>query len=405
MKKIVLLLTVCSPFLLHAQGFQVSLQGQRQQAMAGAGTALTSDGATLFYNPGGVSFLKQNSLSIGVTPVISHAKFLDAGSYSVSETKSPVNTPFTGYAVFGKKESKLRYGLAVYTPFGSTISWQDDWSGRFVTTRVQLLAVYFQPTVSYKINEKLGIGGGFVYGIGKGNFYRDLPVVDEGGKYGKAELEGNSQGYGYNVGVYFKPASNLSFGLTYRSGLEMKIKKGKANFTVPASLAASFPSGGFTSNIKLPKIITFGVALNPSKKLTLAFDASMIGWKTFDTLSFDYAQNTSDLPDTKLSRNYKNTSSWRLGAQYSLSNKFDARFGIKYLISPVKDGYVSPEVPDATHVNYSVGLGYKLNSRLAVDVSFTFQNMERTDTNFETQLSGTYKTYIYMPGLSLNYNF
>jgi hypothetical protein len=38
MKKIVTLLAISLPFLLHAQGFQVSLQGQRQQAMAGAGT-------------------------------------------------------------------------------------------------------------------------------------------------------------------------------------------------------------------------------------------------------------------------------------------------------------------------------------------------------------------------------
>lgn len=405
MKKIVLLLAICSPLLIHAQGFQVSLQGQRQQAMAGAGTAFMLDGAALFYNPGGVSFLKQNSISAGVTPVISHAKFLDGASSTVSETKSPVGTPFTGYVVLGKKESKFKYGLAAYTPFGSTISWQDGWTGRFVTTRVQLLSVYFQPTVSYKINEKLGIGGGFVYGIGKGNFYRDLPIVDEGGNYGKAELEGNSQGYGFNAGVYYKPVSNLSFGVTYRSGVEMKIKKGKATFTVPASMTSSFPSGDFSSSIKLPKIITFGTAYTACNKLTLAFDASMIGWKTFDTLTFDYATNTAELSDTKLSRNYKNTFSYRLGAQYSVSNKFDARLGIKYLVSPVANGYVTPEVPDATHVNYSVGLGYKFNSRLAADVSFTFQNMERTDTNIETQMSGTYKTYIYMPGLSLNYNF
>jgi long-chain fatty acid transport protein len=405
MKKIVLLLAICSPFLLHAQGFQVSLQGQKQQAMAGAGTALVTDGAALFYNPGGVSFLKNNSISVGATPVISHGKFLDKASSTESETNSPVGTPFTGYVVLGKKESNLKYGIAVYTPFGSTISWQNDWTGRFVTTRVQLLSVYFQPTISYKINEKLGIGGGFVYGVGKGNFYRDLPVVDDDGQYGKAELEGNSKGVGYNVGVFYKPAKNVSFGITYRSGVEMKIKKGNAKFSVPASLAASFPSGDFSANVKLPKIITFGTAINPTSKLTLAFDASFIGWKTFDTLTFDYANNTNELPDTKLARNYKNTFSYRLGAQYSLTSKFDARFGIKYLVSPVADGYVSPDVPDATHFNYSLGLGYKLSSRLAADVSFTFQSMEREDTNIETQVSGTYKTYIYMPGLSLNYNF
>src|SRR5437763_11097920 len=156
MKKVFALLTICSPLLLKAQGFQVNLQGQKQQAMAGTGTGSVQDGASLFFNPGAVSFLKQNSISVGVTPVISHANYSDASSSTTSETKSPVSYPFTSYMVFGK--SKLKYGLAVYTPFGSTIQWEDGWTGRFALTRLQLATVYFQPTLSYKINDKIGIG-------------------------------------------------------------------------------------------------------------------------------------------------------------------------------------------------------------------------------------------------------
>jgi long-chain fatty acid transport protein len=93
MKKVFALLTICSPLLLKAQGFQVNLQGQKQQAMGGTGTGLVQDGASLFFNPGAVSFLKQNSVSAGVTPVISHASYLDGPSSTVSETNSPVSFP------------------------------------------------------------------------------------------------------------------------------------------------------------------------------------------------------------------------------------------------------------------------------------------------------------------------
>ena len=85
MKKIVTLLTICLPFVPNAQGFQVSLQGQKQQAMAGAGTGLITDGAAMFYNPGGVSFLKSNSISVGVTPVISHGQYVDASTSTASK--------------------------------------------------------------------------------------------------------------------------------------------------------------------------------------------------------------------------------------------------------------------------------------------------------------------------------
>ena len=405
MRSIVALLTICMPFLLHAQGFQVSLQGQKQQGMAGAGTGYISDGAALFYNPGGVAFLKQNSFSAGVTPVLAHSKYADAASSTVSSSESPASFPFTTYLVLGNKESKVRYGLAVYTPFGSTIDWQDDWTGRFALTRITLATIYFQPTISYKISEKFGIGAGFVYGYGNVNLQRDLPISNDKGGFASAELKGSGSGIGYNAGIYYKPIEKLSFGLTYRSGVEMEVKKGTATFTVPSSLAASFPSGDFSSTLPLPKVITFGMGFNPCSKLAVAIDASHVGWKTFDTLTFDYAQNTNELQDTKSARKYENAMAFRLGAQYSASEKFALRAGVKYLGTPVKDGYVSPDVPDQAHINYSAGFGYRLKPGLTIDMSVTYQSMKRTDTNLETQMSGTYKTNIIMPGISFNYNF
>lgn len=404
MKKLAFLLLFALPILVEAQGFQVSLQGQKQQAMAGAGTGLIQDGASLFYNPGAASFL-QNSISVGATPVISYGQYTDKSSSVISETKSPVSYPFTGYLVLGDKKSKFRYGLAAYTPFGSTIDWQQGWTGRFALTHVQLYTVYLQPTVSYKVNEKLGIGAGFVYGIAKLNQQSDMPVSDNQGNFGKAEIEASGRGCGFNAGIYYKPSSVLSLGFTYHSQLKINDNKGKATFTVPASLATSFPSGDFSVGLSLPKIITLGVGITPTKKLTIAFDASVIGWHTLDTVLIDFKTNTSSLADIKTVREYKDGYAFRLGGQYSICKNLDARAGIKYLVSPVKDGYVSPDVPDATHFNYSIGLGYKLSKHLTADASFTFQRMKRTDTNIQTELSGTYRTDIYMPGLSINYNF
>ena len=65
-----------------------------RQGMGGTGTALVQDGATLFFNPGGAAFLKENSVSLGTSPVIAHSKFADSASSVVSETTSPVSFPF-----------------------------------------------------------------------------------------------------------------------------------------------------------------------------------------------------------------------------------------------------------------------------------------------------------------------
>ncbi len=404
--KLVTALILASPFTMSSQGYQVNLQGQVQQGMGGAGTALIQDGAALFYNPGGASFLSGNTVNVGVSPTISKAIFLDKNTNELSNTTSPVSTPFAAYGAFELKDSsKLKLGLAIYTPFGSTVEWENGWSGRFALTRLQLQAIFFQPTVSYKITKKLGIGAGFVYANGKVNLQKDIPVADASGNFGHAELDGKANGFGFNAGIYFKPIEKFSLGLTYRSQVNMKVKKGEATFTVPSALQTNFPNGEFTASLPLPQVLTLGLAYMPTEKLSFALDINYVGWKAYDTLSFDYANNTTSLIDTKSARNYKNTFAFRLGGQYKITEGLAARLGIAYGISPVQDGYVTPETPDANRVIYTAGIGYTIKKKFGINASFYFSQLKREGTNLETNLSGTYKTNVFIPGLSLFYNF
>jgi long-chain fatty acid transport protein len=406
MKKLLIFLISLSPFLAQAQGFQVNLQGQKQQAMGGTGTGVALDEASVFFNPGAVSHLEKNGVSVGISPTIANSTFESSGSQSQARSNSPVSTPFTGYAVFGAEESKFKFGLGVYTPFGSTMKWEDGWAGRFQLTKLQLFSVFIQPTVSFKISDKVGIGAGFVYGVGKIDLRRDLPVVDSDGNYGSAKLTGNASGVGFNAGIYLKPIEKLSIGITYRSQVNMKVNSGNAEFTVPQSLSSNFPNGKFTSSLPLPQVISIGVGVTPIEKLLITADVNFIGWSSYKTLEFDYENNTSSLQDTKSERNYKDTYSFRLGGQYDVKENFRVRAGIAYQLTPVQDGYVTPEVPDANKISYTAGIGYKFADKLTVDASFTFEDFaKRTDTNKETNFSGSYKTYIAIPGISLTYNF
>ena len=405
MKKFLLIFIISSPLLINAQGFQVNLQGQKQQGMAGAGTGLMQDAAAVFFNPGGVSFLNGNSASVGMTPTFANGTFLDADNNSTAHTNSPVGTPFTAYVVWGPDSSKFKFGFGVYTPFGSIASWDPTWTGRFALTYMKLQSIYYQPTVSYKVCDKLGIGAGFVYGTGDVEFKQDMPVVDANGKNGVADLKASAANYGYNIGVYYKPCEKLSVGLTYRSQITMNVKNGQATFTVPPSLASNFPSGPFTSTLPLPQVATLGLGYVVNDKLSLAFDANFIGWKALDTIAFYYKDTTSALKPTKLPRDYKNTFAFRLGGQYQVNDKLTVRAGIALSLTPVPSGYVTPEVPDANKVNLTCGVGYKFCPKLIVDASLTFENLTRTDNNTALQLNGTYKTYILAPGLSVIYLF
>ena len=404
--KLLFAISIITPACYNAQGFQVNLQGQKQQGMGGAGTAFMQDATSLFFNPGGASFVNGNSIVLGVTATFARGAFLDANTNQVSRTNSPVSTPVAAYGIFEIKDSsKLKLGLAVYTPFGSTVQWEDNWTGRFALTRLELRAIFFQPTVSYRITKKIGIGVGFVYATGKVNLQKDIPLIDKDGNYGHAELSGKANGYGFNAGVYFQPFQKLSIGLTYRSKVNMEVKDGDATFNVPESVTASFPNGKFTSKLPLPSVLTLGLAYKINQKFNVALDINYVGWKAYDTLAFDYESNTTSLIDTKSARMYKNTFAFRAGAQYKIDSHFAARIGLAYGITPVQNGYVTPETPDANRVNYTAGIGYEFGKHFEIDASFLFTHLKRTDTNIETNLSGTFKTNVIAPGISIGYKF
>ena len=74
-------------------------------------------------------------------------------------------------------------------------------------------------------------------------------------------------------------------------------------------------------------------------------DFNFTGWSVYDSLKFEFTDNTT--LNYSEAKKYKSVIAIRLGAEYKYSRKLDLRAGIAYDQSPVKDGYLSPELPDA----------------------------------------------------------
>lgn len=408
MSKKALLLLLFFPLIqsAKAQGFQVNFQGQKQQGMGCAGSAYYTDGSTLFYNPGAVAFTDENSVNVASTPVFANILYVDSATGEGYRTNSPVGTPFSAYGLFQlKKAEALKLGIAVYTPFGSTVQYEDNWIGRFALTRLKLQAIFIQPTFSYRFTEKLGMGVGFVFSTGEVNLQKDIPVQDSLGNFAHAELSGKAMGFGYNIGISYNATSALTLGLTYRSQVNMAVNTGQATFTVPSSLTASFPNGTFSSSLPLPAVATFAFAYTFSKKWKAVLDVNYVGWKAYDTLAFDYATNTASLIDTKSARMYKNIMAFRGGVEHKIMDNLDVRLGGGYGFSPVQNGYVTPETPDKNRAYFTAGLSYRFNTHFSFDASVYYTQIQRTDKNLETNLNGTFTTKAIAPGFSFIYTW
>ena len=377
--------------------------------MGHAGTGLLLDGASLFFNPGATSFLDSIRLvQIGASFVIPRVEYLEQtpGIYS-TEMVHHVGTPFSVYFVEKiKKADKLNFGLAIYTPFGSREEWPSDWKGQFLLREIDLKAIFFQPTFSYKINDKLGIGAGLVYATGDFSIKQGVPIQDTLGNYGTASLQGSASSFGYNAGIYFKPNQKISIGLDYRSAVNLKMNNGTASFVVASALADSFPANTFSSTLTLPSTTTLGFGYVLNEKLKFALDISYIAWGVYDTLSFDFAKNTSLLEDVHSPRMYKNTFIVRAGAQYQFKENLFLRGGVYYDKTPVQSGYLTPETPDANRTGLSLGASWKINKTINLDLSLLYVGGKaRTDTNLETGFTGTYKAKGVVPGFAIEFLF
>ncbi|MBI3511737.1 MAG: outer membrane protein transport protein [Bacteroidetes bacterium] len=388
--------------LVHAGGFQLNAQGQKQLGMGHCGTGLLLDNSCLFFNPGMAGFLNPGfSFTAGSSFLVPRTIYREPAPGIYTDTMlHHVGTPFELFMSY--KFKNLTAGIAVYTPFGSKAVWPEDWKGEFLIQEIALKTIFTQPTFSYKINDHIGIGVGFIYASGSFELQKGIPVQDTAGHYGKAVLDGVATGTGYNAGLFFKMNDRWSAGISFRSSVTVKVVDGFANFSVPNSLAAYFPPTTFKSEIKLPYVANAGIGY-ACGKIKLACDLNFIGWHSYDSLRIDFKDNTDKLTDVSSARMYKDTYIIRTGAQYTIDNSCTVRMGIYYDHTPVPDGYLTPETPDADRIGVTCGASVKATKKVSLDLSLLYiEAMKRTDTNLETGFSGTYKTRVIAPGIGFS---
>jgi len=404
MKKIFLLVLV-SVFIgvdLFAGGYQVRLQGNKQTGFGLIGTPLNMGASSMFYNPGALSFSKNRfNFELGASGITSFVAFEKEGSDYQAETNNPLSTPFYFYGS-GKINDLLSVGVAVYTPYGSTSKWDPDWAGRFLIQEISLKAIYFQPTISFNISDVMGIGIGFVYTTGGVTMDKALNY----GEHSSVSLDGKSNGFGFNLGVYFKATEQLRFGVDYRSLIMMKVTDGDAVFTVPGSLSGTIPKENkFSAELPLPANLDIGISYQATDKLQVAFELDWVMWSAYKELTFEFEEKGELLNSTN-TRDYEDTFIPRIGVEYRLFENLHLRAGAYYDTSPVNENYFSPETVSLNTIAYTLGLTWEPLPFMSIDLSYLQTFGLKSTMNYEPDnFSGTYKSAAYVPGLGLTFKF
>ncbi|MDX2245195.1 MAG: outer membrane protein transport protein [Bacteroidia bacterium] len=396
----------------YCGGFQLNLHGQRQLGMAHTGTGLALDGSSVFFNPGALGFQPRGSVMIGSSAVFPVTSFL-ARTPSVYQVNMDtlLFTPIYLYLSWsGKaetvKKKGLSYGISVNNPYLGGSKWPDDWKGKFISQEFAINTFFIQPTLSYKFNDKVGIGLGFSYGFA--SLFNRKAIKGDGpnGSEGAAILSGTGRGAGINAGLFLKPNEQVSLGVSWRSPVRIHIPQGAAKFDVPESLEDVFPDMSFSTAFTLPGVLSIGLGYRPDERWLLAADLNFTGWSRYDSLHFTFEQEIPPVSKWPSRKGFINSTTFRIGGEYQINPRIRFRGGVYYDQSPVPEGFVSPELPDADRIGLSIGTGINLAERLFFDLSWLYEfTGERTAIFDEAVFGGTYKTSTNIAGIGIRYDF
>ena len=411
MKRILITTALLAGVFSYAGGFRVSLQGVKQLAMAHT-SAHTEDASIAFFNPAGISFIPNKlSVAVGGFGAITEVEYQSLETLQSYKTENPLGTPLYA-AIAYKVTNNVSVGLSVTTPFGTTVKWADDWTGREIVQKMELKSFYFQPMVSYKFNDWASIGVSYIYA--KGIVDWDKAVTNLGGTLNINDEKATGSGFG--VGFYLKPSSNLDLSIAYRSPVIMKADNGVATFTgVPAAVLTSPQlnvgadgQDAFTAELPLVDEYIIGLTYRITPKWLVSADFNYHGWERYSklTLDFENAQvgNQADKTVLVSPKNFKNAKTFRIGTQYMLTDKLAGRLGYYFDESPYEDKYFIPETPSFDASVVTAGLGYKFGN-LGVDLAaaLSFPEARKVNNDF-LSFRGQAKAKAMYLGLGFTYN-
>ena len=375
-----------APSGVQASGFAIFEQGARGMGFAGAYAAQTSDPSAIFHNAAGIAFLKGKHLYFGGTLIKPSVDFTGDSPYPGAgiREQGDAGVLFPPAADYSHQISeRMVLGVGLHVPYGLRTRWKDrdtTFSGRFISKEAEVQSLSLNPTVAYRLADRLAIGGGLDVRFNSVSLKRNAGAVDPFSFAVKdvaaVDLESDtSTKLGFNLGVLAKPTDSLALGVSYRHKVASDFS-GTANFSLlptgnaqlDGAVAAQLPTGAVpvTTRIEFPSIVEVGVSYD-SGDWTVAADVDFQHWSSFDELPLTFI-GRPDL-STTVQENYQDTRIYRIGFERRLGLSWAVRGGYYFDENPSPAESVSPLLPDADRHGIALGFGYSVGS-WNVDVAY-----------------------------------
>jgi len=395
----IVIVLMMSAVYSHASGFKKFVLGARAAGLGGAFVARVDDASAIYYNPAGIAFLKGIRLesSIIYNNLTSEAKYEGA----TTQMKSASSQIWGSYFFTWRFKDKISFGIGGFAPYSMDTNWPAHWEGNTLNIHSKLRTFYIRPIVAFKIFDGLSVGAGLDFIFSNIEWSHHLIFnIDyyEGGIeeriISKFDMSGN--GIGFVVGMLYAINDKFRLGGKYQHRVEIDLE-GSNSYRTPPWLEIETPTNlpmdklqfverlmrdyfkyqKATSHITMPSELVFGFMCKPIEKLTVQLDIQWTEWSKIKTWEFvyenkdesispefveqygEYFETFPDYSTQSVSLHWKDTLSFKLGAEYFLSDIIALKMGYTHQQNYDSQEVLNPILPDLGRNILSLGLGYK----------------------------------------------
>ena len=369
-----------------AAGFQLLEQNVSGLGNGYAGSAAVAENAsTIFFNPAGMTQLKDREFSVGVAAIGPSFKFSDtnssvgllAGSGAGGDAGSWAAVP-NAYLSWALNKD-LYVGVGLSAPFGLKTEYSSPWIGSAQSNSFAVETLNLNPSIAYRVNDAVSVGAGVSYQHIDAKYKRLAAVETASGVPGSvlvkapvvATLAGDA--WGWNVGGLFTLSPATKVGISYRSAI---IQDTTGDVVTSSSIPAVniAKSSNVKASLKLPDMAILSATHQLDNKWQLLGDISWTGWSSISQLDLIRTNGTSSGQSAQtLITDFRDT--WRIavGTNYQYSQDMKLKFGLAFDQTPVKGAATRlVSLPDNDRTQLSAGAQWALSGGSTLDLGIAY---------------------------------
>lgn len=401
---------------LFGNGLNLNGVGSKASSMGTCFIGLADDFSAVFFNPAGLTQMKNPSLTLFITNLMPTGTYnfeLLGTTLADTQTES-VMYPSGALAYYKPLSDKLVVGIAGYVPSGVGARWPGDElamlsGGTEFVWDSTIFMISVSPVAAYKISEKFSIGASL--NIDYVRLTMDRPGGD-GMRIPYFQYSETFSGFGLGatIGLMYKPMDMLSIGLTWKAPVKATIG---GHAEVPAYLSSLTSRSDGERSATWPMWLGAGIAFKPTDKLTVVADVVYNNWKKMQSIPVTFDEPVWVIAGmeeaSEFTLKWEDTWDFKVGVEYRLSDSLALRAGFYTDNSPSPEETLNILLPSIDYRVVTFGLGY---TRGKINVDLAFEVISGSDRFVDPMnylvgagMPGTHGMKLIVPNITVTYVF